>query len=215
MSKRKHHHHRRHHKAKRDFWRAWRDEQRRLRQEQDKQVDQPEERPPFPRRKRARFWREFFHEYMGTWPEEHWAFGGRRFNPWHQGQDAFNPFVANMLSKGSGLLPLYVLHLLDQQLRYGNDLMDEITERTGGQWVANPGAIYPLMTMLEKQKLISGEWEDPTKRTVRVYRITAVGREEMARLKAIIRPKLEEAIHVLKDVADDLNDTESPPSDVL
>lgn len=214
MSKRRHHHRRRR-QARRDFWRAWHDEQHRLWEEKGEEAGTPESRPPFPRRMRARFWREFFHDYMGTWPEEHWAFGGRRFNPWHQGQDAFNPFVANLLSKGGGLLPLYVLHLLDQQPRYGNDLMDEITERTGGQWVANPGAIYPLMTMLEKQGLISGEWEDPTKRTIRVYRITAVGQEEMARLKAVIRPKLDEAIRVLTDMAHDLNGADSLPTDVL
>ena len=142
---------------------------------------------------------------MGDWPEDHWAFSGRRFNPWRQGKDEFNPFVASLLSKGGGLLPIYVLHLLSQQPRYGNEVMERITERTGGQWVATPGAIYPLMTMLEEQGLIEGEWEDPCKRTVRIYRLTQAGEQELARLIAVVLPKLEQAVTVMQGLADDLN----------
>lgn len=142
---------------------------------------------------------------MGDWPEHHWAFGGRRFSPWHQGMDSFNPFIASLLSKGGGLLPLYVLHLLSQKPRYGNEIMDLISESTDGQWVANPGAIYPLMTLLEKQGLVQGQWEDPRKRTVRIYNLTAIGEQELTRLKAIVRPKLNEAIRALQRLAHDLN----------
>jgi len=118
--------------------------------------------------------------------------------------------VASLLSKGGGLLPLYVLHLLSEKPRYGNELMDLIAERTKGQWVANPGAIYPLMTMLERQGLVSGEWEDPRKRTVRVYQLTETGKQEMERLKAIVHPKLEEAISVLQTLARDLDGSRDP-----
>lgn len=209
-------HGRRHRGRGRDFWRAWREEQQRRWEEEGGQPAGPGPfRPPFSERKRARFWRQFFHEYMGTWPEEHWAFGGRRFNPWHQGMDVFNPFVASLLSKGGGLLPLLVMHLLSEQPRYGNDIMDQITELTGGQWVANPGAIYPLMTLLEEQGLIEGEWEDPHKRTVRIYRLTSAGEQEMTRLKTIVLPKLEEAVAILQDLAQELNGLSGDMSDFV
>ncbi len=198
----------RHHRG--DFWQDWHTRREHIWEEQDRQGKHSDHgkhgKRPFPPRQRARFWREFFHEYMGIWPEDHWAFGGRRFSPWHQGRDQFNPFVSTMLSKGGGLLPLYVMQLLSQKPHYGNELMERITERTNGQWVANPGAIYPLMAVLEKQGLIIGEWEDPQKRTVRIYRLTAVGEKEINRLKAIITPKLEEAIKVMQVIANDLND---------
>ena len=157
----------------------------------------------------AHFWREFFHEFMGTWPEHHWALGGRRFSPWRQGLMSFNPLVASLLSKGGGLLPLYVMHLLSQEDRYGNEIMDLITERTGGGWVANPGAIYPLMTMLEEHGYVSGKWEDPRKRTIRIYKLTEEGTHELARLKAIVGPKLKETVQVLQSIARDLNGDES------
>ena len=186
----------------RDFWRAWREEQHRLWEAEGDDTWRPG-RPPSPHMAHA--WREFFHSRMGDWPEKHWAFGGRRFSPWHQGIDSFNPFVASLLSKGGGLLPLVVLNSLAQKPRYGNEVMALITERTGGQWVANPGAIYPLMTMLEQQGLVEGEWEDPEKRTVRIYSLTVEGEQELTRLKGIVRPKLDEAVEVLQRLASDLN----------
>ncbi len=194
---------------RRDFWHAWREDRRRRWEEEHGPFEGPDfPGPPFPTRMKAHFWREFFHDYMGTWPEKHWAFRGRRFSPWHQGMDNFNPLVAGLLSKGGGLLPLYVMQLLGQKPRYGNEIMELITERTGGQWVANPGAIYPLMTMLEELEFIEGEWEDPRKRTVRIYKLTEAGEEELQRLKAIVRPKLKEAITVLQKMSKDLNGDE-------
>lgn len=195
-------------RKRRDFWRAWQEERRRFWEEQDtsdQEVDSGFPHPPFPHRMMARHWREFFHDFMGTWPENHWALGGRRFSPWRQGMDAFNPLLAGLMSMGGGLLPLYVLHLLSQKPRYGNEMMDLITERTSGQWVANPGAIYPLMTMLEENDLVTGKWEDPRKRTVRIYQLTDAGEQELARLKAIVTPKLREAIAILQRLAQDLN----------
>lgn len=153
-----------------------------------------------------RAWRDLFEQFLGQPLEDHWMFGGRRFRPWQMGESIFNPFVAIVLSKGGGLLPLYVLHLLDQQPHYGNEIMTLIEERTDGGWGTNPGAIYPLLNDLEDQGFITGEWEDPDKRTVRRYAITEAGRDELDRLKAVMRPKLREALEVLKDMLDDLDD---------
>jgi DNA-binding PadR family transcriptional regulator len=187
----------------RDFWRDWRDEQRQFFHEFRPDMRHGMGHPPSSEEVDA--WREFFHKTMGNWPERHWIFGGRRFSPWHQGMDSFNPFVASLLSKGGGLLPLYVMHLVSQKPRYGNEIMEILAERTGGQWVANPGAIYPLLTLLERQGFIEGQWEDPQKRTVRIYTLTKTGADELARLKAIVSPKIAETIKVLQDFIQDMD----------
>jgi DNA-binding PadR family transcriptional regulator len=171
-------------KRRHEFWKAWQQERDRLRSEGIEIT--------------PRHWRDFFQTHTGRTPEQHWAFKGRRFSPWRKGDSAFNPFVANILSKGGGLLPQLVLHLLSEKARYGNELMDAISAQTNGQWIANPGAIYPLMSQLEAQELIRGEWEDPQKRTVRVYELTDAGREELERLNAIMLPRLREATDVLE-----------------
>lgn len=102
------------------------------------------------------------------------------------------------------MLPLYVLHLLSQQSRYGNEIMNEIEIRTEGRWSTNPGAIYPLLDMFEQQGLVESEWEDPTKRTRRFYRLTDTGQAELNRLKEVMRPKLEEVIVILGRLLKDL-----------
>jgi PadR family transcriptional regulator PadR len=182
----------------RNFWREWRDE----RHHHGHGIEIPIGQALSPKEMEA--WREFFHKTFGNWPEEHWVFGGRRFSPWHQGIDSFNPFVASLLSKGGGLLPLYVLHLVAQKPRYGNEIMDMLAARTNGQWVSNPGAIYPLLTLLEHEGFIKGEWEDPDKRTVRIYTITQPGQEEVTRITKIVAPKVEETIRVMQEFLLDL-----------
>jgi DNA-binding PadR family transcriptional regulator len=109
------------------------------------------------------------------------------------------------MSKGGGLLSLYMLHLLAEKPRYGNDIMRELEGRTHGRWASNPGAIYPLLTAMEDSGLVVSEWEDPDKRTRRIYRLTPEGQGELERLKEVMRPKLEEAIDVLRDLYNDLD----------
>ena len=152
------------------------------------------------RSERGQRWRQHFHDYVGTFPEEHWLFSGRRFRPWHHGRADFNPFVANLMSMGGGLLPVMVLKLIAEEPRYGNEITTLIRERTGGHWMGNPGAIYPLLTQLEEEGLVEGEWEDARKRTMRIYRLTPLGEQELDHLTAIIRPKLLEAVTVLQNL---------------
>ena len=112
------------------------------------------------------------------------------------------------MSMGGGLLPILVLQLIAEEPRYGNEVMKLIRKRTAGQWVANPGAIYPLLTELEEEGLIAGEWENERKRTMRIYQITPQGEEELTKLKEIIRPKLSEAISMLQVLEAGLNGTD-------
>lgn len=191
----------RRHKRRDRFWQRWTDAQQAL--------DEDAQGTGFDFRTA---WREHFAEFLGIAPEKHWLFSGRRFKPWVSGRGGlpglFNPFIAVILSKGGGLLSLYVLHLLAEKPRYGNDIMREIEERTQGRWGSNPGAVYPLLTAMKKCGLVEGTWEDPEKRTRRIYRLMPKGHQELERLKEVMRPKLEEAINVLRDLSDDLEISE-------
>jgi DNA-binding PadR family transcriptional regulator len=153
-----------------------------------------------------RLWREHIRSAFGRRPKDHWFFGGRRFLAWLAagGPAHMNPFVGVLLSKGGGLLPLYVLHLLSRQPRYGNDIMRELEERSGGTWSANPGAVYPLLRSLERHGLLKGKWEDPDKRTRRIYHLTEQGEREYIELKEMMRPGLIEALAVLRTFYEEL-----------
>ena len=55
----------------------------------------------------------------------------------------------------------------------------------------NTNTIYPLLRRLEERGFIAGEWEHPTKRSRRYYRITAEGRRRLARIKEHMLPYLD------------------------
>jgi DNA-binding PadR family transcriptional regulator len=125
-----------------------------------------------------------------------------------------NPFVGLVLSKGGGLLPLYVLHLLSREPRYGNDIMKELERRSGGTWASNPGAVYPLLRMLERHGLLTGAWEDTDKRTRRIYRLTKQGRREYRELLQMMEPGLKEALRVMQSLYQELYPVRQPTAPV-
>jgi PadR family transcriptional regulator PadR len=149
-------------------------------------------------------WRQHIRDMMEREPCEHWFFRGRRFMGWWAGPARINPLVGLLLSKGGGILPVLVLHTLAQGPRYGNDIMREIQLRSKGTWASNPGAVYPLLRMLEHQGLVTGVWEDETKRTRRVYQLTEEGRKEYVYLKDLMRPGLREAMDVMRALFEEL-----------
>lgn len=151
-------------------------------------------------------WRSYLREFFGKEPKDHWLFGGRRFKGWQATCEpgAFNPFVGLMLAKSGGLLPLIVLHLLERQPRYGNDIMKELQKLTQHRWVSNPGVIYPLLSFMEERGLVKGEWNDETRRTRRFYHLTARGREELDRLKDVMKPRLMEGLDILQSLLKEL-----------
>ncbi len=152
-------------------------------------------------------WLRFMRERFGSTMGQHWFFQGRRFHGGRFGEWGpyrANPILSQLLSKGGGILPIYVLHLLSKRASYGNDLMKALEERTEGAWVGNPGAIYPLLNAMEEAGLVEGYWEDPIKRSRRFYRLTKQGQEELATLKEAMAPMLRASIDILQKLMDDL-----------
>ena len=90
----------------------------------------------------------------------------------------------------AGLLPLLVLHLLADGPSYGNHLIEQIAELTGGLLSVNPNTMYPLLRTLEQQGLAEGAWEHPERRSRRFYAITPAGEAERERLRGEIAPRL-------------------------
>ena len=105
-----------------------------------------------------------------------------------RGAGSQDPLVGEL--RRAGLLPLLVLHFLAREPSYGNQLMDRVTELTGGLIAVNPNTMYPLLRRLEARGLIQGQWEHPERRSRRFYRITEAGTRERDRLSAEVGPRL-------------------------
>jgi len=102
---------------------------------------------------------------------------------------AQDPFTGELRRRA--ILPLLVLHLIDEGPSYGNQLMERIGGMTAGVLSVNPNTMYPLLRRLEGRGLIEGQWEHPERRSRRYYSLTDEGREEYARLVEEIRPFLD------------------------
>ncbi len=70
-------------------------------------------------------------------------------------------------------LDLFILDLLDGGAMHGYEIMRELRNRTGTRIGA--GTLYPLLYELEERKLVAGEWNSPTRRSRKVYKITDQG----------------------------------------
>jgi DNA-binding PadR family transcriptional regulator len=75
-----------------------------------------------------------------------------------------------------GDLRLYLLSLLAETPRHGYDIMQALSERTGGTYTPSAGTIYPRLAKLEEEGLVT-KTADGRKT---IYEITDAGREEVA-----------------------------------
>ncbi|MGH3102074.1 MAG: PadR family transcriptional regulator, partial [Thermoleophilia bacterium] len=102
---------------------------------------------------------------------------------------AADPFTTELRRRD--VLPLLVLHLINEDPSYGNQLMERIGAMTAGVLSVNPNTMYPLLRQLESRGLVEGRWEHPERRSRRYYSLTAEGKKEYRRLRKDVRPFLD------------------------
>lgn len=90
---------------------------------------------------------------------------------------------SSQCGKSRSLLALYILHTLRQEQKSGYDILREIEEMTGGEWIPSKGTLYPLLHQLEEEGLIVAA---PTGSRARTgFLLTAEGKEILARIMAM------------------------------
>ncbi|HEX6583260.1 MAG TPA: PadR family transcriptional regulator [Thermoleophilaceae bacterium] len=114
------------------------------------------------------------------------------------GRKAQDPFTGELRRRA--ILPLLVLHLINDGPSYGNQLMEQIGAMTEGVLSVNPNTMYPLLRQLEGRGLIEGQWEHPERRSRRYYSLTEEGRAEYARLVEEVRPFLDSVKSSIDDI---------------
>lgn len=96
-----------------------------------------------------------------------------------------NPFPhsnpqANLLK---GNLELILLTLLQNEPKYGLEIVKEAAQRTGGYFNFKEGSLYPALHRLTQAKLLEAEFAYLPRggAPVRFYRITEAGRKVLER----------------------------------
>ena len=112
--------------------------------------------------------------------------------------------------KSKTVLPVLILHLLEERPDHGLALMQRIESLCGGLLAVNTNTVYPLLRRLEERGFVTGEWEHPTKRSRRMYRITPAGSERLGRIKANMLPYLQMLSDSVERLRRELYEDEAP-----
>jgi DNA-binding PadR family transcriptional regulator len=136
------------------------------------------------------------HEHHQPWPqaEDDWPVGGRRARRWPDDgrpgrrgsrrgpRGAGGPWFGGPRFGGGrrprGDVRAAILALLAEQPMHGYQVMQEIAERSGGQWQPSPGSVYPTLQALEDEDLVRATETDGK----RVYELTEAGRQHVTEL---------------------------------
>ncbi len=123
-------------------------------------------------------------------------------DPSHDGQDLpslltkVGPPMVEGLAKG--ILPWYIMHLLEEHPLYGNEIIRHIGEMTKGTWKPSPGSVYPLLHNFEKEEFIVGDWERGKAAPKRRYRLTEKGKAAVPVMQRELVERLSHAKHLIE-----------------
>ena len=106
----------------------------------------------------------------GPGPGGRGPFGRHRGGPFGRGPRMFD----------SGALRLVVLGLIADEPRHGYDIIKAMEARFQGAYSPSPGAIYPMLQMLEEADLVASQ----TTGNKRLYTATDAGRAYVAEQRA-------------------------------
>ena len=99
------------------------------------------------------------------------------FGPW----GGFGGFPGQFFGPGPrvgrGDVRTGILVLLAEGSMHGYQVIQELTERSGGMWRPSPGSVYPTLQQLEDEGLVRSSESDGR----RVYQLTDTGRAEVER----------------------------------
>ena len=114
--------------------------------------------------------------------------------------------------KSKTLFPVLLLHMVKVQPDHGYGLMQRIDALCGGLVAVNTNKIYPLLRRLEERGFLAATWDHPSKRTRRIYSITAEGQARLDRIKTGMLPYLEVIVTAVSDLKRELYGIEAPPA---
>src|ERR1043166_4555345 len=87
----------------------------------------------------------------------------------------------NRIELLQGTLDLLILQTLRWGPQHGYGITQAIRNSSGEVFQVDTGSLYPALHRLEKQEWISSEWKlSENKQRVKVYRLTALGRKQLA-----------------------------------
>lgn len=86
-----------------------------------------------------------------------------------------------------GVLDMLVLKLLEENEKYGYQIIQELKEKSNDRFLLNEGTLYPILYRLEDDNYIESRWSEPQGKRVprKYYILTENGRTALREIKAL------------------------------
>ena len=86
-----------------------------------------------------------------------------------------------------GVLDMLVLRLLEQDAKYGYQLIQELKEKSAETFCLKDGTLYPILYRLEEDGFIAGRWSEAKGRQGprKYYEITPLGQNALFEINAV------------------------------
>jgi DNA-binding PadR family transcriptional regulator len=87
-----------------------------------------------------------------------------------------------MFKRRRGIFKGVVLYVLRSRPLSGYEILKELSRLSAGRYVPSPGTLYPLLSYLESEGLITAREVYVGRRRKKIYELTPRGEEELAKL---------------------------------
>jgi DNA-binding PadR family transcriptional regulator len=87
-----------------------------------------------------------------------------------------------MFKRRRGIFKGVVLYVLRSRPLSGYEILKELSRLSAGRYVPSPGTLYPLLSCLESEGLITAREVYVGRRRKKIYELTPRGEEELAKL---------------------------------
>ena len=86
-----------------------------------------------------------------------------------------------------GVLDMLVLKLLEEEPKYGYQLITEMKEKSDGTFFLKEGTLYPILYRLEDEGFVESKWSEPEGKQVarKYYVITEQGKMALKEISVI------------------------------
>jgi len=100
-----------------------------------------------------------------------------------------------------GVLEMLVLKLLEEEEKYGYQLICELKERSDELFAMKEGTLYPILYRLEDEGLVINRWSEARGREVsrKYYSITEAGRKNLEEMRQLWKQFFEQVNIILED----------------
>ena len=86
-----------------------------------------------------------------------------------------------------GVLDMLVLKLLEENEKYGYQIIQELKEKSNDRFLLKEGTLYPILYRLEDDNYIESRWSEPQGKRVprKYYILTENGRTALREIKVL------------------------------